>query len=331
MKHQTSVIIPCYNVQDYLPEALTSVKNQTAPVHEIILIDDGSLKPLRAPENWVGPPLRLVRTPNRGLAAARNLGITLATGRFVAFLDADDLWLPTKIEKQECILEDRPGAVACYTQCVNAPGFFGFGPYPPESVSDDEFLLVLWYNLFFPPSAVMARLDVVREVGCFREDLGNGEDIELWLRLLTRGSIVQVAEPLCGYRQHDQQFTKNLTKKMFGSKRSREVMIGLHADRLVRAGLDRGKLWDAYRNDILMVYFRRQFATARRLLWDFWLVHPGDLQMLKYALVSLLPEQWVRRIKGQVTTPAEGEVPATRSSWELALRRIQHVLAGQRI
>jgi hypothetical protein len=105
----------------------------------------------------------------------------------------------------------------------------------------------------------------------------------------------------------------------------------LYADRLVRAGLDRRKLWDAYRNDILMVYFRRQFATARRLLWDFWLAHPGDLQILKYALVSLLPERWVRRVKGQVAAPARGEMPATQSSWELALRRIENVLTGQRV
>jgi len=80
MANQTSVVITCYQVQDYLGEALQSVREQTAPAREIILIDDGSPDPVRVPEGWSGPPLRLVRTKNCGLPAARNLGIAQASG-----------------------------------------------------------------------------------------------------------------------------------------------------------------------------------------------------------------------------------------------------------
>ncbi len=326
----TSVVIPCYNVQDYLPEALASVRRQTLPVKEIVLIDDGSAIPLTPPADWHAPPLKLIRTENRGLAAARNLGIAHCTGDLVAFLDADDVWLPRKIEAQTQALETRPAAVACYARCDERPGFFGFGPYPPPDVSDDEFLLVLWYNLFFPPSAVAVRRDALLRVGCFREDLGNGEDIELWLRLLEAGSFVQVPEPLCLYRQHAQQFTTNLSRKMFGSKQSRAAMIARHADRLVRAGVPRNRLWDAYRNDILLVYYRRQFKAARRLLWDYWRDHPRDCRMLAYLLVSLLPSKLIERLRGRLPTPTPPATPLERpgnAAWEAALLRSRHALA----
>jgi glycosyltransferase involved in cell wall biosynthesis len=332
----TSVVIPCYNVQDYLREALESIRAQTLPVKEIVLVDDGSLVPLTLPADWNGPPLTLVRTQNRGQAAARNVGISHCTGDLVAFLDADDLWHPRKVEAQTRALESNPRAVASYTRCEDRPGFFGFGPYPPADVTDDEFLLVLWYNLFFPPSALVARRDVLLKAGCFREDLGNGEDIELCLRLLVHGSFVQVPEPLTAYRQHAQQFTKNIWKKMFGSKRARRAMIEQHGDRLVRAGLDRRKLWDSYRNDILLVYYRRQFADARRLLWDYWVEHPSDLAILRYALITLLPASLVSFFKGRLpeSSPeaaAASEFPSTDQRWSRALKRIPHVVAGQRV
>src|SRR5271165_5837307 len=121
----TSVVIPCYNVTDYLPEALDSVRRQTLPVKEIVLIDDGSSVPLAPPAEWCGPQINLIRTANRGLPAARNLGVTHCAGDLVAFLDADDVWLPGKIEAQTRALEGCPEAVASYTRCEERPGFFG--------------------------------------------------------------------------------------------------------------------------------------------------------------------------------------------------------------
>jgi glycosyltransferase involved in cell wall biosynthesis len=316
MTAATSVIIPCYNGEKYLPAALESVRTQTVAVREIVVVDDGSTVPLRAPEGWQGPPLHIHRTPNRGLAAARNFAISHATGEFVALLDSDDLWHPSKIEEQERALRGEPTAVASYTQCVDAPGFFGFGPYPPEYVSDEEFLLMLWYHSFFPPSAVLVRRDALQAVGPFREDLGNGEDIEMSLRLLTRGRFVQVARPLCYYRIHEGQFTKNIYRKVIGGKNARAAMLAQHADRLVRAGLPADTLWDAYRNDILLVYFRRQFPAARYLLWNFWRDHPTDLQMLRYALLSLLPGNILRSLRGKVSASPQKAAAGDAAAWK---------------
>ena len=128
MMATTSVIIPCYNGERYLPAALESVRTQTVPVLEIIVVDDGSAVPVHAPEGWSGLPLRLYRTPNRGQAAARNLAMANAEGEFFAFLDVDDMWHPRKMEEQEKVLRANPEAVGCYTRCVEEPGFYGFGP-----------------------------------------------------------------------------------------------------------------------------------------------------------------------------------------------------------
>src|SRR5262249_47011219 len=159
----------------------------------------------------------------------------------------------------ERVLRADLGAVAVYTQCVEAPGLFSFGPYPPPDVSADEFFLMLWYHGFFPTSAVMARREAIIAAGCFRDDLGYGEDVELWLRLLHYGRFVQVAEPLCRYRIHEGQVTRNIYRKVIAGKTARAAMIAQHRDHLIRAGLPAARLWDAYRNDVLLVYFRRQF------------------------------------------------------------------------
>jgi glycosyltransferase involved in cell wall biosynthesis len=334
MSRATSVIIPCFNGEAYLPEALESVRVQTAAACEIILVDDGSDVPVRPPVGWDGPPLRIIRTPNRGLAAARNTALAHAGGEFVAFLDADDFWHPSKLARQEEVLRTSPHAAACYTRCASSAGFYGFGPYPPANVPEDQFLLALWYHAFFPPSAVMVRRGALDEVGPFRDDLGNGEDVELWFRLLTRGRFVQVAEPLCYYRQHPGQFTGNIYRKLMGSKRAREEMIARHASRLVGAGLRRDRLWESYRNEVLLSYYRRQFAAARPLLWDYWRDHPLDVQILVRAFVTLMPSGLVARLRGSLeSVPAPDPVAVGTddrdAAWDEVLRRLAPAVSRQ--
>ncbi len=323
----TSVIIPCYNAQDYLPQALESIRGQTRPVREIIVVDDGSLVPIQPPANWDGPPLRCIRTKNSGHAAARNVGLRYASGEFLAFLDADDFWHPRKIELQEEALRTEPAAVASYTRCVRAPGFFSFGPYPPAEVSDAEFLLVLWYNSFFPPSSVLVRRESLEKVGPFREDMGNGEDVELFLRLLTIGRFAQIPKELTYYRVHPLQFTANPVRKLLGFKKARQVMLELHQDRLVGVGIPRHQFWDAYRSDVLMVYYRRELPAARRLLWDFWTDHPGDIRILAYAALALLPSGLLTRLRGRVKTPSGDEVGVPPRDWGHAVTQIRQRLA----
>jgi glycosyltransferase involved in cell wall biosynthesis len=331
----TSVVIPCYNGQEFLFEALASVRAQTEPVREIIVVDDGSAVPIHGPENWQGPPLQILRTATGGPSAARNHGLARASGEFIALLDADDAWHPRKIQAQESALRSDPLAIAAYTRCAQGPNLFAFGPYPPQDVSNDEFLIMLWYHSFFPPSSLMFRRSAVDAVGVFDEQLRGPEDIEYYFRLRTLGHFVQVPEALCSYRQHPSQFTANVYKRIAAWKRARVVMIERYGDALAGAGLRRDKLWDAYRNEVLLAFYRRQFGAARPLLWDYWRDHPRDLTVFRYALISLLPSGIIRRLRGELAAAVDADasgVPAPDNAawWASEVARLTPVMTRDR-
>lgn len=115
-----SVIIPAYNRAVLIGQTLDSILAQTRPVSEVLVVDDGSTDDTREVvyryENKTSGMIRLIKQANAGPSVARNHGLSLCTGDYVAFLDADDLWLPTKIEKQLALLQSDPTAVGCYTQ-----------------------------------------------------------------------------------------------------------------------------------------------------------------------------------------------------------------------
>ncbi len=317
----TTVIIPCYNGQAYLPAALASVRAQTRLAHEVIVVDDGSTEPVTVPADWDGPPLRLIRTKNQGLPTARNTALEAATGEFVAYLDSDDWWHPDKLAKQEDALRADPTAVASYTRCGEGDGQFGFGPYPPADVTADDFLVMFWNHSFFPPSSVLARRDVTDRVGRFDASLPQGEDVEHFFRLLAVGRFVQVPEPLTHYRVHAGQMTGSPLKKLRGWKATRTAILRQHADRLVTAGVRPDKLWDAHRNQVLLSFYRRQFAAARPLLWDYWKDHPTDVQVLARLLVAWLPAKLVSGVRGGVTAgPRPGQSAA--GAWDAVFREL---------
>jgi glycosyltransferase involved in cell wall biosynthesis len=297
---RTSVIIPCYKHDEFLREALASVENQTQTVLEVLVVDDGSPEPLQRPIDWKGPNLRWIRTGNQGLGAARNTGIRLASGEFLAFCDADDWWQPTKIEMQQQKLDEHPESVACYTWCVDAEGYFPFGPYPSPHIPRDELAVLLWNGQFFPPSSVMMRRESALRVGGFREGLRNGEDLDMWFRLFTQGEIVGVTERLCWYRIHEKQITQNAVRKILGAKEARKGILTQHSDRLLRGGIASTSLWNAYRNEIYCTYYRRQFSEARVLLWDFLKENPKDLRSAIYLFLSCLPAGLISAIRGKI-------------------------------
>jgi glycosyltransferase involved in cell wall biosynthesis len=305
MTGQTSVVIPCYNCQRYLPEALESVCRQTRAAREIIIVDDGSRIPVQPPRNWKGPPLRVARRTNGGIAAARNLGISLATGQFVALLDADDAWAPRKLELQEGALTRSPGAVACFTPYTEKPGWLPCNRvvYPAADVPEDEFWKLLWHRCFLKPSSMMLRRDVVQRLGGFESDLRYCEDLEFWFRLLREGHFVQVPEPLCYYRMHPNQVTKNMHLMATYRRRARLRIMARHRDRLEEAGIPvRAQLRDArteYRADVLNVYFHHDSRRACPLLWKYAAKYPRDLRIWKYALLSCLPRRVLLRLRGE--------------------------------
>lgn len=203
---KVSVIIPAYNAAATLLRALDSVRAQKGVDAEIIIVDDASSDGTVAVGRAAirpGEQIRLVEMPrNSGASAARNAGIALARGEFLAFLDADDIWLPEKLARQVAVIESDPTItlVSCNSEMVTADGVLikeGHVNRPPVSGAN-AWKTLLVYN-FLPTPTVMTRTALVRELGGFNEQLVVGEDLDLWIRLGIRGKIAVLPEILIRY------------------------------------------------------------------------------------------------------------------------------------
>jgi hypothetical protein len=204
---KVSVIIPAYNSAATIERAIASVRAQRGgPGIEIIVIDDGSsdntMEVVRAAIR-PGENIFLSALPsNRGASAARNAGIAVARGKYLAFLDADDIWLDNKLRKQVAAIESAPGItlVSCNSQMTSAAGLRlkeGHLNRPPvEGAEAWKTLLV--YN-FLPTPTVLTHTSLVRELGGFDENMAVGEDLDLWIKLATRGKILVLPEILINY------------------------------------------------------------------------------------------------------------------------------------
>jgi len=200
-----SVIIPCYNAGRFLPEALKSVYAQTYREWEILLVDDGSTDDTPAVASAQGDRIRYFRQENRGAAAARNLGIARARGEFIAFLDADDVWLPSKLETQLRLFSRRPEPGLVYSDCysINGNGVVT-GFYLKRRLSSRrDPAAEIFIRDYMPNSTVVVRRSCLDLVGPLDESIVLSEDEDLKIRLADRFPVGRVAVPLAGWRQHE--------------------------------------------------------------------------------------------------------------------------------
>lgn len=186
-----SIITPAYNAAKYIREALDSVLNQTFPSHELIVINDGSpdTDELELELQKYPATIQYIKQENRGAAAARNAGLRFARGEYVAFLDADDRWLPNFLEEQFEFLRSS-NADLVFSDAV----LIGESPLagrtfmeldPPKSAVTPESLLAVEVAVL--TSAVLARKKPIFEVGLFDEAIKRGHDFDLWFRLAKAG------------------------------------------------------------------------------------------------------------------------------------------------
>lgn len=193
-----SVVIPAYNAQDHLARALVSVLRQTRKPDEILVVDDGSSDGTSAVIEGFGPRVRGLSRPHRGAAAARNAGIRASKAALVAFLDADDEWLPEKLAMQ-IVLHQKADLVMSYCRSNewDAQGHdlgdtFRHGR-PQRGL--DAWRGLLAENFIATPT-VMARRDDLLAAGGFDERLKVGEDQDMWIRLALRGRVDFVDQSL---------------------------------------------------------------------------------------------------------------------------------------
>jgi glycosyltransferase involved in cell wall biosynthesis len=207
-----TAIIPVYNGQDFVRSAIESVLNQTFASIECLVIDDGSTDDTPTVVAGFGSAVRCIRTPNGGVAWARNCGIHAATGEYVAFLDADDLWKPSKLERQMELFAERDdlGMVYCGLELVDASGaIIGVITPPAPLIALRNTLLLEPPPISVAQTAVVPRRIAV-SLGGFDERLSTCADTDLAWRLAAEYPIGVVAEPLAQYRHHRDQMHFNL-------------------------------------------------------------------------------------------------------------------------
>lgn len=185
MKPLISIIVPAYNAESHIKEAIESVLNQTYENLEIIVVDDGSSdKTSEIIKSIQDPRVVYFYQGNQGQSAARNTGIKATKGKYVAFLDSDDLFLPEKLEEQIGFLESHPDCEVCYCKIYHFYNketeklFYN----PIESHSGFIFDKLLERN-FINPLSVVLRKEILTKYGGFKNDWRRCDEQYLWLKL----------------------------------------------------------------------------------------------------------------------------------------------------
>ncbi|MBI1854242.1 MAG: glycosyltransferase [Planctomycetes bacterium] len=302
---RVSVVIPTWNREQLVLRAVRSALAQTYRNIEVIVVDDGStdgtfgaLKEVASTD----PRLLVVPSEHTGLpAAARNRGIDVARGRYVAFLDSDDEWLPGKLETQVAQIESRPGLCLTYSDA-----------WVEENESRRATTLLEAYPLrearvfgplvlgnFIPTSTVLVRRSALRLAGGFDEArrLRAFEDYDLWLRISLRGEIGCIREPLAVYHRHGSNLSKDVLHDNLKRRAILKRFAASRADlssaehKIVRAGMAR-VLKNLGRECIRRCKARR----SRAFLGSSIRTCPLQLASYLFLLVSFLGERGSARL-----------------------------------
>jgi len=319
---EASVVIPTRSRWHLLSTAaLPSALEQADVDVEVIVVDDGSQDetPSRL-EELDDPRLRVVRhETSRGVAVARNAGIAAARGRWVSFLDDDDLWAPAKLRKQIDSAE-ATGAVFAYSAGggLDAARTFLFAVPPPDPASVTEQLLQ-WNVIWCGCSNVLARSDVVAELGGFDEQLGQLADWDLWIRLALAGRAAAARDILVGYVMHEESMLLTDGRDVFPEieylaekHRAAHEAYGIELDQaLFSRWVARG-----HRRAGRRVRAARTYATGA--------VRHRDPGALVRAAAAFLPERAIdasRQVAGVERRSSLQKLPVPEPPWVARFRR----------
>lgn len=269
---KVSVLVSAYNAMKYLPKTINSVLAQTYQDFEIVIVNDGSSDNIGSWfERLADQRVRLVSQSNQGLASARNAGLAEAKGEYIAFIDADDLWLPTKLEKQVNVLNGNSeiGLVYTWVSLIDENGKSS-GKIRKNYARRNVWVDLTVHNIVECGSVALARKDCFEKVGNFDVTLpfSCSEDWDMWLRIAAHYSFELIPEPLVHYRCH----INNLSNRWQAMDESFQIVLE-----------------KAFRNapEALQTYKNRSFGFAKlRAAWKALQNSKGSCQ----AAVDLMQE-----------------------------------------
>jgi len=212
-----SVVIPTHNRRDLIGETIRSVLNQTFEDFEVLVVDNGSTDDTeQVVRNFRDPRIRYIYQENTGgPAGPRNTGIRQSRGKYIAFLDSDDVWMPNKLEREIALLESNRGidVVYCAGEKIDAKGVLlnsdWVRPRSWGTLCED----LLYGNVVSGGSAALLRADCFARVGLFDETLRLCEDLDMWRRLALAGyQFLFVDEALVRIRVHTSSMLAGATQ-----------------------------------------------------------------------------------------------------------------------
>lgn len=246
-----SILVPAYNAERWLAEAIDSALAQTYRAVEVVVVDDGSTDATADIAAGYGERIVLVRQENRGLAGARNTALRHARGALIGLLDADDAWEPTRAERTVAWFEAHPdGAIVTTDAWIVAETTLTERRYYRDHLGRDfpapaaQLAAIARHNFVFV--AAVARREVFDRVGAFEESLRRAEDYDLWCRALLAGErIGLIDEPLARYRVRSDSLSADRVAQWEAHLR----VVERHLEAFVAAGvpLDPTALYDLAR------------------------------------------------------------------------------------
>ncbi|MEH2437455.1 MAG: glycosyltransferase [Nostoc sp.] len=225
-----SVIIPTYRRANLVGQTIESVLAQTYTDYEVIVVNDGSTDKTVEVLYQFGDKITVIQQKNKGVSAARNAGIRVAQGRYIAFVDDDDLWLPNKLEKQIACLESHLNIGLVYSDmfCFNENGVLPNTWAKANPTPSVQRLWTLFGRNFIPTSTVVVHRECLDAVGLFDETLTSCEDYDMWLRIIAKWQVHLLSEPLVHYRLSPNSMQNNEEQMLVNWLRVKEKAFGRH-------------------------------------------------------------------------------------------------------
>lgn len=324
-----TVIIPVYNRERYIGDAIESVLTQTHENLEVIVVDDGSTDGTRqVVESFCNDPRLIYRhQPNSGKpSVVRNQALRMARGRYICFLDSDDILVPDSIAQRVELLKSNVDIGAVCGHWLDFRGAFSVSKLTPSYiirgrflqklpdslvqrrldngvVYGHDFIYEMFYTNVIKTSSVMVRRELIDEVGHFDETMTIGEDCDLWMRLGNVTYFCYILSPVCYARSHDQNITfdklrnhiedtKVLDKFLKGHRFHSRIGKKRFYKRVAHFYFDGGwLLYNRYRIDEAKMRFRRALR------------YRPTMTNFQYAVLTQFPLgtiKWVRQTKRKI-------------------------------
>ncbi len=302
---RVSVIIPVYNAEKTIGEALESVAAQTYTDYEIIVVNDGSSDQSESViKKYMRPPFDItyVEQINKGAAAARNAGLRIAKGELIAFLDADDLWDKDKLATAVQAMDANPTVKLVFTDMRHMVNDLlvhssylherGYRNLTSGRIYDN----LLKENCIFTPT-VMVRRDALNTIGHFDEQLPIAEDYDLWLRITRQYPVHFIDRPLVTRRRIGSNITEDKKSYIESCIHLREKLLNIHKEDPARRRIVERQLKRDRYNLGYILFDNMKLKDARKAFQRTLGDREYCLKSLFYILISLLPISIIRHLR----------------------------------